>query len=204
MTDLVTTVAHGAPRVPVVPDAPVIARDDRLACELASMTPCEVAHCYALDADGARRVAAAMELHARLQTVPTVARPQIRTPEQAMAIMQPYATRDHECMWCLALDTRKQPIGDPLVVSRGDVDATEALPRLFYRGPVRAGATSVMAVHNHPAGSPEPSSADISLTRRLAQSGQTLGIALLDHCIITPQGKWQSLRRIHPQLFVAG
>jgi len=36
-------------------------------------------------------------------------------------------------------------------------------------------------VHNHPSGSPEPSSQDIAITNQLKEAGLILGIAVLDH-----------------------
>jgi len=43
-------------------------------------------------------------------------------------------------------------------------------------------------VHNHPSGDPEPSAADISLTRRLVSVGALLGIEVLDHIVIGAVG----------------
>ncbi len=42
----------------------------------------------------------------------------------------------------------------------------------------------IVLLHNHPSGDPEPSEADIRVTRRVAESGSMLGIALADHIII--------------------
>ena len=39
-------------------------------------------------------------------------------------------------------------------------------------------------IHNHPSGDPTPSSADIETTRRLIESGDILGIPVLDHIVI--------------------
>ena len=47
-----------------------------------------------------------------------------------------------------------------------------------------ASAASVIFVHNHPSGDPEPSEDDIKLTERLAQAGEIVGIDVLDHIIV--------------------
>jgi proteasome lid subunit RPN8/RPN11 len=39
-------------------------------------------------------------------------------------------------------------------------------------------------LHNHPTGDPTPSQEDIAITRRLKESGEILGIKVLDHIII--------------------
>ncbi|MDO4998458.1 MAG: DNA repair protein RadC [Neisseria sp.] len=48
-------------------------------------------------------------------------------------------------------------------------------------------ASAVILAHNHPAGSPEPSHEDITITRRLAQALDLVDARLLDHFIVTPQ-----------------
>jgi len=45
-------------------------------------------------------------------------------------------------------------------------------------------AASVILVHNHPSGDPEPSEDDVKLTERLVQAGEIMGIDVLDHIII--------------------
>ena len=55
-------------------------------------------------------------------------------------------------------------------------------------------------MHNHPSGEPEPSEADVKVTRELIRAGQLLKIEVLDHVIIgrgshasmRAQGYWAS------------
>lgn len=44
-------------------------------------------------------------------------------------------------------------------------------------------AKGLIVAHNHPSGDPSPSRADIQVTRRLAETADTLGIRLHDHLI---------------------
>ena len=53
-------------------------------------------------------------------------------------------------------------------------------------------AASVIFVHNHPSGDPEPSDEDIATTKRLVEAGKLLGIKVLDH-VITGDGTYVSL-----------
>ena len=39
-------------------------------------------------------------------------------------------------------------------------------------------------VHNHPSGDPAPSQEDIEITRRLKETGDMLGIRVLDHVVL--------------------
>ena len=50
--------------------------------------------------------------------------------------------------------------------------------------PIKESATSVIFVHNHPSGDPEPSKEDIQITNRLVEAGNIIGIKILDHIII--------------------
>jgi hypothetical protein len=54
-------------------------------------------------------------------------------------------------------------------------------------------ATQVIISHNHPSGNPNPSSADIALTHRLAEGLGLVGLKLLDH-IITNGERYASYR----------
>jgi len=87
----------------------------------------------------------------------------------------------------LLLNTRNRIIGIA-PVSVGTVSASLVHPREVFKAAIRHGACSVVLVHNHPSGNPEPSDDDVSLTRRLADAGRLLGIEVLDHIIIGKEG----------------
>ena len=44
-------------------------------------------------------------------------------------------------------------------------------------------ASAIIIAHNHPAGSLEPSPADIEITKQIKAAGLVVGISLLDHII---------------------
>ncbi|MBP3196380.1 MAG: hypothetical protein J6N21_05175, partial [Butyrivibrio sp.] len=46
------------------------------------------------------------------------------------------------------------------------------------------GASNLILLHNHPAGDPTPSRADIAITNKIIESGKFLDIILRDHIII--------------------
>ena len=47
--------------------------------------------------------------------------------------------------------------------------------------------------HNHPSGDPEPSAADIELTRALVAAGELLDVTVLDH-VVFGHGRYVSMR----------
>ena len=73
-------------------------------------------------------------------------------------------------------------------VSIGSLNASIVHPREVFIAAIRASAASVVLVHNHPSGDPEPSEEDLAITKRLVQAGELVGIAVLDHVIVATRG----------------
>lgn len=57
-------------------------------------------------------------------------------------------------------------------------------PREVFAPAITAHAASILVAHNHPSGDPAPSREDRSLTRVLTQTGEIMGIPVLDHLVI--------------------
>lgn len=77
-------------------------------------------------------------------------------------------------------------------LSIGGVTGTVADPRLIFATALKAAATGLIISHNHPSGTLKASEADLLMTRRLKEAGKLMEIKLLDHLIITPEGKYLS------------
>jgi len=73
-------------------------------------------------------------------------------------------------------------------VSIGSLNASIVHPREVFKQAVLASAASIVLAHNHPSGDPEPSEEDLSITKRLVQCGELLGIGVLDHVIVAARG----------------
>jgi len=93
----------------------------------------------------------------------------------------------------LALDARHRVISWHRV-SMGSMSGATVHPREIFHVLVRERAAGWIFCHNHPSGDAEPSPDDVSLSRRLKQAGELMGIALLDSVIVTSGGAWASLR----------
>lgn len=128
-------------------------------------------------------------------------RPKLISPELTVEHLRELVLLDHERFWCLPLDPRSGLIGEPRQISQGDVDGTDAGPRAFFRAALTAGATSCIAVHNHPTGDPGASPADLAVTARLVAAGRMIDVKLVDHVIIGDRGRFVSIRRDHPECF---
>lgn len=87
----------------------------------------------------------------------------------------------------LFLDKKNRLIADE-VQQVGTVDHTPVYPREVIRRSLELSATALILVHNHPSGDPAPSSADVRVTRDIAEAAKPLGITLHDHIIIGKSG----------------
>ncbi len=74
------------------------------------------------------------------------------------------------------------------VVSIGSLNASIVHPREVFLPAILHSAASVVLVHNHPSGDPEPSEEDLSITRRLVEVGDLVGIGVLDHVVVAARG----------------
>lgn len=83
----------------------------------------------------------------------------------------------------LFLDSRNRLIADERQ-NRGTVDHTPLYPREVVKRALELGAVAIILVHNHPSGDPEPSRADIDMTKQVHEAAAKLGIALHDHLVI--------------------
>lgn len=100
----------------------------------------------------------------------------------------------HEELHVFFLNTKNYITGTQLV-SRGTLNASLIHPREVFRGAILANAYSIVMVHNHPSGNPEPSNADKTVTKQIRSSADIIGIELLDHVIIGSNGNHFSFRQ---------
>jgi DNA repair protein RadC len=135
----------------------------------------------------AAQLKAAFELSRRLESYRSseVRGKVIRTPEDAAAqVKGRLRGKKKEHFLVLPLNTRNQPIGEPREISVGSLNASIVHPREVFKEAISVSAASVIFIHNHPSGDPQPSQDDISLTRRLVEAGEIMGIEVLDHIIV--------------------
>jgi DNA repair protein RadC len=67
----------------------------------------------------------------------------------------------------------------------GTINRATVFPREIVREAIDLGAAHLIMAHNHPSGDPSPSSADIQVTRAVRDALRPVGVALLDHIIVT-------------------
>jgi DNA repair protein RadC len=107
------------------------------------------------------------------------------------------AFSETESFRILFLDKRNGLIADE-EQQRGTVDHTPVYPREVMKRALELSATALILVHNHPSGDPQPSSADIAMTKEIVNIASPLGITVHDHIIVGKSGhaSFRALRLI--------
>lgn len=83
----------------------------------------------------------------------------------------------------LFLDRKNVLIADE-EQARGTVDHVPVYPREVVKRALELDASALILVHNHPSGDPSPSEADITMTLRIRDAAEALGLVLHDHIIV--------------------
>jgi DNA repair protein RadC len=90
---------------------------------------------------------------------------------------------EREIFLCLYLDSQHRVISEEELF-RGTLDGSMVHPREVVKRCLYHNAGAMIFVHNHPSGVAEPSQADISITRRLKQALDLIGVRTLDHLVV--------------------
>ncbi|MDA3836446.1 MAG: DNA repair protein RadC [Nanoarchaeota archaeon] len=97
--------------------------------------------------------------------------------------------KSKEYFYIVLTDTKNKIIKTE-EISVGILDASIVHPREIFKSAIRASAARIILVHNHPSGDPTPSEEDLSVTRKLIDVGELVGIEVLDHVIIGEDKYW--------------
>lgn len=129
-------------------------------------------------------IAAALELGRRRQLGSIKEKPQISSSKDAYNLIASKLYDLHiEQFWILLLNRSNKVIGREKI-SSGGVAGTVVDAKVIFSCALKALASGVILVHNHPSGNRTPSKADIELTRKLKIAGNAIEIDVLDHLII--------------------
>ncbi len=138
-------------------------------------------------------IVAALELGRRRKLSEVITQPQITAGSDVYKIFHPVlADLKYEETWVLLLN-RANKVLKKIQVSKGGLNATVVDIRMIMKEAIDSLATAMILCHNHPAGSPNPSGEDDSITRRLKEAGQIMDVRLLDHVIVCDRSYYSYL-----------
>ena len=89
----------------------------------------------------------------------------------------------HESFLVLFLDVKHRLIACDEMF-RGTLSHTSVHPREVVKAALARNAASILLAHNHPSGTPDPSEADLLLTRSLVQALALIDVRVLDHFVV--------------------
>lgn len=92
------------------------------------------------------------------------------------------AGHQHEVFGVIWLDNRHRAICCKDLFT-GTIDGAAVYPREVVKSALSVNAAAGILYHNHPSGVPDPSQADIALTRRLKEALGLVDIRVLDHMV---------------------
>lgn len=133
-------------------------------------------------------IAAALELGRRRRVEDAIELKKITSSKAVFDIMQPIIGElPHEEFWVLYLNNSNKVIYKAQL-SKGGITGTVVDIRIIFKIAFEQNATGLILSHNHPSGKLMASEADLKITKRIKEAGQTLEIQVLDHLIITENG----------------
>lgn len=130
-------------------------------------------------------IVSAVEIGLRRQMTAPEEKPVVRGSRAAYDLLGPTLSElPHEEFWILILN-RAAKVLARLPMTKGGTSGTVVDSKMIFKKVLEhPGATSIILCHNHPSGNPNPSPADIALTKKLIAAGQVLDIRVLDHIIV--------------------
>ena len=115
--------------------------------------------------------------------------PAIQSSRDAYNLMLPNWTDIEYCeSFYVILLNRKNNVLGVSKISFGGLAGTVVDPKKVFQIALKANSAVVILAHNHPSGNTNPSKSDIDITKKCAQAGKFLDMAVLDHIIVTRGG----------------
>ena len=109
----------------------------------------------------------------------------ITSVKKAVSYMQGAFSKKalQEQLYVILLDSKLRPIGRHLIII-GTINSCIFSPADIFRSAILAGASSFIAVHNHPSGCAKPSEEDLQASEKLHRAGELMQIPMRDFIII--------------------
>jgi len=154
---------------------------------LASLRECtleELCEIKGVGSAKASQILAAVELGRRIALTDRSHRYRIQQPEDVSRLLMEDLRFLQKEKFCVLLLNTKHEVTAIEEVSIGSLNASIVHPREVFKPAIKKSSAALILAHNHPSGDPSPSQEDIKVTQRLIDTGQLVGIRVLDHVII--------------------
>lgn len=112
---------------------------------------------------------------------------EIKSPKDLESDLQEYKTHKKEYLIAFYLSPTNHLLFKE-VISIGTVDRSLIHPREILAPALEHRASAIILAHNHPFGDSTPSDEDIEITKTIDEACKLMGIALVDHLIVSIEG----------------
>ncbi len=162
--------------------------------EIANLSMSELMRIKGIKCAKGLELLAAFELGKRIAFDKVLHKKQIEQPEDIMEWLNQeigYVQQEHFVV--MFLNQRNQ-IMNYKTLFIGTLTNASVHPREIFKEAMKQGCAKIICAHNHPSGDPNPSKADIELTKIIQQVGEMVAIPLVDHLIVA-HNTYVSLRQ---------
>ena len=152
---------------------------------LASKTLSDLMKVDGIGKDKATTLLAAFELSRRIESQSKwLNEKKVTSPQDVADIFIPLLRDEIKEKFLLVCLNSANKIITYEVVSVGSLNSSVVHPREGFKAALDHNSASIILLHNHPSGNPEPSNEDIAITKKIVESGKILDIPVFDHIII--------------------
>jgi DNA repair protein RadC len=135
--------------------------------------------------DKAATLLAAFELNRRIQSQSKwFSKRKISAPKEVADIFIPLLKDELKERFIVVCLNSANKIIKYEVISIGNLNSSVVHPREVFKAAIEYNSASIILIHNHPSGNPDPSDEDISITKKIVEAGTILSIPVFDHIII--------------------
>ena len=152
---------------------------------LASKTVDSLQKISGIGKDKAATLAAAFEISRRiLSQGKWFSNKKITSPQDIADLFIPLLRDDNKEKFIVVCLNSANKIIKQETISIGNLNSSIVHPREIFKVAIDCSSASIILIHNHPSGNPEPSNEDIRITKKIVESGKIMDIPVFDHLII--------------------
>lgn len=152
---------------------------------LASKTVDSLQKVSGIGKDKAATLVAAFEISRRiLSQAKWFSNQKVTSPQEIANIFIPMLRDDTKERFIVVCLNSSNKIIKHETISIGNLNSSVVHPREIFKVAIDCSSASIILIHNHPSGNPEPSNEDIRITKKIVESGKILDIPVFDHLII--------------------
>jgi DNA repair protein RadC len=162
----------------------IINKENNLA-QLALKSPSELIENSGIGKDKAATLLAAFEVSKRiLFQTKWFSQKKIASPSDVAEIFIPLLRDEVKERFIVVCLSSANKIIRYETISVGNLNSSVVHSREIFKVAIQNNSASIILIHNHPSENPEPSNEDITITRKIVESGKIMDIPIFDHIII--------------------